>query len=144
MVQLTGALSRPDIDESSVEMVRDIARTSRVPAFFFYAPMILPDAATAQALLTQPEVARAVSKYPQLTKAVVGVGAWKEGQSTMADAVTERLIAIDASQLQAVPEVIAIVYGASKARAVRAAIVGGFVTSLVTHDAMARELLALA
>jgi len=43
-----------------------------------------------------------------------------------------------------VPEVIAIVYGASKARAVRAAILGGFVTSLVTHDAMADELLALA
>ncbi len=57
--------------------------------------------------------------------------------------LTERLIAIDASQ-QAVPEVIAIVYGASKARAVRAAILGGFVTSLVTHDAMADELLALA
>ena len=177
VVQLTGVLSRPDIDESSVEMVRDVARTSRVPAFFFYAPMILPDAATAQTLRTQPEVARAISKYPELTKAVVGVGAWQKGQSTMADAVTERerremralgvraelagiqldadggpvttslterLIAIDASQLQAVPEVIAIVYGASKARAVRAAMLGGFVKSLVTHDAMAIELLALA
>ena len=177
VVQLTGALSRPDIDESAVEMVRDIARASSVPAFFFYAPMILPDAATAQALRTQPEVARAVSKYPQLTKAVVGVGAWQRGQSTMADAMseserremyalgvraelagiqldgagkpvttslTERLIAIDAAQLRAVPEVIAIVYGASKAHAVRAAIAGGFVKTLVTHDAMADELLALA
>jgi len=46
VVQLTGALSRPDIDKSSAEMVRDVARTSGVPAFFFHAPMILPDATT--------------------------------------------------------------------------------------------------
>ena len=58
--------------------------------------------------------------------------------------LTDRLIGIDAAQLHAVPEVIAIAYGAPKAAAVRAAIRGGFVTSLVTHTAMANALLEAA
>jgi DNA-binding transcriptional regulator LsrR (DeoR family) len=177
VVQLTGALSRPDVDESSIELVRDVARTADGPAFYFYAPMILPDAATVRALRTQPEVARAISQFGRVTKAVVGCGAWRAGQSTVADAVTEaerqemydlgvraelcgiqlddegnivttalteRLIGIDAEGLRAIPEVIAIAYGAPKAPAVRAALRGGFATSLVTHRGMAWELLELA
>jgi DNA-binding transcriptional regulator LsrR (DeoR family) len=177
VVQLTGALSRPDVDESSIELVRDVARTANGPAYYFYAPMILPDAATVRALRTQPEVARAISQFGAVTKAVVGLGAWRAGQSTVADAVTEaerqemydlgvraelcgiqldaegntvttalteRLIGIDAEGLRAVPEVIAIAYGAPKAQAVRAGLRGGFATSLVTHRGMAWELLELA
>ena len=122
--------------------------------------MVLPDAATARVLRTQPEIARAIEAYPRVTKAVVGIGAWQPGLSTVADAVsdsdreqihaagvrgelsgvqfdiegdavvtslTDRLIGIDAAHLHAVPEVIAIAYGAPKAEAVRAAIRGGFV-----------------
>ena len=89
VVQLTGALSRPDVDESSIELVRDVARISNGPAYYFYAPMILPDAATTKALRTQPEVARAISRFPDVTKAVVGLGSWEAGQSTVADVVTD-------------------------------------------------------
>jgi DNA-binding transcriptional regulator LsrR (DeoR family) len=174
VVQLTGALSRPDVDESSIELVRDVARVSDGEAFYFYAPMILPDAATARALRTQPEVARAISRFPDVTKAVVGLGAWAAGQSTVADVVsdeerremynlgvraelcgvqldadgnavttdlTDRLIGIDAKGLAAIPDVIALAYGAPKAEAVRAGLRGGFATSLVTHTTMARRLL---
>jgi DNA-binding transcriptional regulator LsrR (DeoR family) len=177
VVQLTGALSRPDVDESSIELVRDVARISGGPAHFFYAPMIVPDAVTARALRTQPEVARATSRYPDLTHAVVGLGAWEAGQSTVADALsegerrelfdlgvraetcgiqldadgnavrtplTDRIIGINAEQLRAVPEVIAFVYGTSKAGAVEAAVRGGIATSLVTHTSLAHELLARA
>jgi DNA-binding transcriptional regulator LsrR (DeoR family) len=173
VVQLTGALSLPH-DESPVELVRDVARRSAGPAYFYYAPMIVPDAATASVLRTQPEVARAVEKFASVTKAVVGVGAWRKGLSTVADALTEqerrsihdlgvrselsgiqldaegtpvatqltpRLIGIDAAQLRRVPEVIGVVYGAPKADAVHAAVQGAFLTSLVTHPAMARELI---
>jgi DNA-binding transcriptional regulator LsrR (DeoR family) len=176
VVQLTGSLSLPT-DDSPIELVRDVARRSDGQAIFFYAPMVLPDAATARVLRTQPEIARAIDAYPRVTKAVVGIGAWEPGLSTVADSVsdaereeilaagvrgelsgvqfdehgapvvtslTERLIGIDAERLHAVPEVIAIAYGAPKAAAVRAAIRGGFVTSLVTHTAMGDALLELA
>ena len=174
VVQLTGALLRPDVDESAIELVRDLAALSGGPSFCFYAPMIVPDAATARVMRTQPEIARALDMSGQVTKAVVGVGAWQPGRSTVADAVTEaewregrelgvcaeiggvqldaegrpvstslteRLISIDAERLRAVDDVIGLVYGAEKAEAVRAALRGGFVTSLVTHGAMARALL---
>ena len=174
VVQLTGALSRADVSESPVELVRDVARTSGGPAYLFYAPLIVPDATTAQVMRTQPEIARALDMANRVTKAVVGVGAWAPGLSTVADAVTEderremhdlgvraevggiqlgadgavittplteRLIGIDARRLRAVPDVIGLVYGPAKADAVRAAVRGGLVTSLVTHGSMARALL---
>jgi DNA-binding transcriptional regulator LsrR (DeoR family) len=172
VVQLTGALSPQD--ESPIDLVRDVARFSAGQPYFYHAPMILPDAATARVLRTQAEVARAIGRFPEVTKAVVGVGAWRAGLSTVADALTEqerdeiydlgvrselsgvqldaegnpvttslteRLIGIAAEQLRDVPDVVGIVYGPPKAAAVHAAIRGGFVKSLVTHTAMARELL---
>jgi DNA-binding transcriptional regulator LsrR (DeoR family) len=88
VVQLNGVLSLLT-DESPVELVRDVARRSAGQAYVYYAPMILPDEMTARALRTQPEVARAAAKFCDVTKAVVGVGAWQKGQSTVADALTE-------------------------------------------------------
>src|ERR671914_114704 len=161
VVQLTGALSLPS-DDSSIELVRDLARKSNGQGFFYYAPMVLPD------------IARAIERYPDVTKAVIGVGAWQQGLSTVVGALTERerreiydlgvrselsgvqidgegnpvatpltdrLIGIDAEQLQAIPDVIAVAYGTAKVDAVNAGIRGGFITSLVTHAAMASGLL---
>jgi DNA-binding transcriptional regulator LsrR (DeoR family) len=64
VVQLTGAIGREDVDESSIELVRDVARIARGPAFCFYAPMIVPDSATARALREQTEVASAMAASP--------------------------------------------------------------------------------
>jgi DNA-binding transcriptional regulator LsrR (DeoR family) len=173
VVQLTGALSLP-ADDSSIELVRDLARASNGKGYFYYAPMVLPDAATARVLRTQPDIARAIERYPDVTKAVIGVGAWQHGLSTVVDALTEperreiyelgvrgelsgvqidadgnpvttpltdRLIGIDAQQLHAVPDVVAVAYGTAKVDAAAAGIRGGFITSLVTHAAMAGALL---
>jgi DNA-binding transcriptional regulator LsrR (DeoR family) len=88
VVQLTGALSRPDIDESSIELVRDVARITKGRAFYFYAPMIVPEAETARSLRSQSEVAQAMARYDDLTKAVITTGAWMPAQSTVVDALT--------------------------------------------------------
>lgn len=177
VVQLTGALARPDVDDSSIELVREVARVAGGPAYFFYAPMAVPDAATASALRQQPEVARAFSLIGSVTKAMAGVGAWAPEQSTLYDAtgeaeradlvrrgvcadvsgvlvddrgesvpadLTERMIGVTAAQMRAIPEVIAIVYGPAKVRAVLAAVRGGMVNSLVTHSTLAGALIATA
>jgi DNA-binding transcriptional regulator LsrR (DeoR family) len=88
VVQLTGALSRPDVDDSSIELVRDVARIARCPAYRFYAPLIVHDAPTAAALRRHPEVARAISMFPEVTKAVVAVGGWEPAASTVCDALS--------------------------------------------------------
>ena len=171
VVQLTGVLPLPG-DDSPVELVRDVARRSEGDGYFYYAPMILPDAVTAASLRTQPEVARAVERFPDVTKAVVGVGAWKAGLSTVADAVTERDRRADARRRRAQRAVRRPARRRGNARrhrahaaadrhrrrpaprraggdrrrlrpgegaAVRAAVRGGFVKSLVTHPAMAGD-----
>ncbi|QJY45286.1 sugar-binding transcriptional regulator [Pseudonocardia broussonetiae] len=89
VVQLTGALARPGVDDSSIELVREVARVAGGPAYFFYAPMAVADAATARALRRQPEVERAFSLIDSVTIAVAGVGAWESEQSTLYDATGE-------------------------------------------------------
>ena len=175
VVQLSGALSRPDVDESSVELVRDVARATGGTAYYFYAPMIVPEAETARSLRLQPEVASAMARFDELTKAIVTIGAWKPGQSTVVDAISaedyeearaagvvceiagmqldaqgtaaetplsERVIGIEVERLRRVPEIVAIAYGSEKATAVRAAVRGELITTLITHGSLARELLA--
>jgi len=89
VVQLTGAIRMPDGDEGSIDIVRDVARAAGGPAYVFYAPFTLPDAATAATLRNQREVALTFGQLPKVTKAVVGIGAWAPGQSTLYDTARE-------------------------------------------------------
>jgi DNA-binding transcriptional regulator LsrR (DeoR family) len=174
VIQLTGALARPDVEDSSVDLVRRVGRTFGGPAYFFYAPTIVPDAATASALRRVPEVARTLRQFGSVTKAVVGIGLWAPTQSTVYDAteedvrdalhrrgvrgeiagaivdgaghsvdtdLPERMICPSADQLRAIPEVLAIAYNRVRSPAVKAAVRGGLVDSLVTHASLARTLL---
>lgn len=177
VVQLTGVLTIRGIDDSSVDIVRDAARASKGAAYVFFVPFIVPNAPTARALRLQPEVARAFGRLPSVTRAIVGVGLWEPGQSTLYDdadpqdhavlrrrnvcaeisgvfltaegepvstGLTDRMIAITAEQMRAIPEVLAIPYGAERAPAVLAALRSGLVNGIVTHTALARPLLDLA
>lgn len=90
VVQLTGALSFQTGDVSPIDLVRDIARVAGGPAYAFYAPFTVRDAATARALREQPEVAQAFQQLPRITKAVAGIGFWGPGDSTLYDAADER------------------------------------------------------
>lgn len=177
VVQMTGVLPIQGSDDTSVDIVRDAARASGGPAYVFHVPFIVPDATTARALRRQPEVARALGHLPEVTRAVVGIGLWEAGQSTLFDGadrqdhavlrrrgvcaeisglfltadgepvstgLTDRMIAFTAEQLAAVPEVLALPYGAARAPAVLAALRSGLVNGLVTHTSLARHLLDMA
>jgi DNA-binding transcriptional regulator LsrR (DeoR family) len=174
VVQLSGALPAADGIDTSVDAVRGVAGRSGGVAHVFYAPLTVSDATTARALRQQPEVARAFSQLPLVTKAVAGVGLWEAGQSTLYDAASEeerrtvrelgvcadisgvfvsadgdpvptelaeRLIAISAEEMRAIPEVIVIPYGIRKEPAVRAALRSGLVSGMVTHTSLARAVL---
>src|SRR5436305_1023940 len=58
------------------------------PAHVFYAPMILDDAQTAAAVRRQGDIADAFALLPSVTVAVVALGAWAPGLSTIYDAIT--------------------------------------------------------
>jgi DNA-binding transcriptional regulator LsrR (DeoR family) len=86
VVQLTGALSGPD-GSDVLELVRRVARASGGTPHVFYAPLVAPDAASARTLRRQPEVVHAAELARRVTVAVVGIGAWQPGLSTIYDMV---------------------------------------------------------
>ena len=86
-VQLSGALPRPDVRESAVDLVHRIAEATGSSAVTFYAPLAVPDAATAEGLRTQPGIAEALAEHASLTRAVVSIGRWAPGESTAYDSL---------------------------------------------------------
>ncbi len=179
VVQLTGVLPRDlagqNDEDTAVDLVRHLARVSRGPAYLYFAPFLVPDAATAHALRRQPEIIRAFGKATSADVAVFGVGGWAPGLSTLYQGATppervelvragvcaelagvclasdgtpvhtpfsERMITVDAAQIAAMSQRIAIPYGIDKHPAVLAALRSGLVTMLVTHSSLAEALLA--
>src|SRR5579864_4282973 len=87
IVQLTGAVPPPD-GRDLLELVRGVARVGGGTAHVFYAPMLVDDAATATAIRRQGDIAEAFALIPSVTIAVVSIGAWQPGLSTIYDAIT--------------------------------------------------------
>lgn len=87
IVQLSGALAIPDL-ESPVDLVRSAANLSGGIAHHFYAPLVAADPASARMLRRQPGVSEALEHVAQVTVAVVGVGSWAAGESTLFDLAT--------------------------------------------------------
>ena len=85
IVQLTGAVPPPD-GRDLLDLVRSVARVGGGPAHVFYAPMIVGDADTAAAIRRQADVADALALVPSVTIAMVAIGAWAPGLSTIYDA----------------------------------------------------------
>lgn len=96
VVQISGAISRPDASDV-LEAVRRFTRTGGGPTYVFYAPLICHDAGAWMTYQHQPEVARCWQLFGDVTVAVVGVGAWRPGLSTVYDALPpkDRLVCQD-------------------------------------------------
>jgi DNA-binding transcriptional regulator LsrR (DeoR family) len=90
VVQLTGALTRPDVDAGATELVRDIARRTQAEPSVFYAPMVVSDPAAADALARQQQLIDTFARFARVTKAVVGIGGWNPPASTLYDALDPR------------------------------------------------------
>jgi DNA-binding transcriptional regulator LsrR (DeoR family) len=85
IVQLTGAVPPPD-GRDLLDLVRSVARIGGGPAHVFYAPMIVDDAQTAAAIRRQTDVADAFALVSSVTVAMLAIGAWAPGLSTIYDA----------------------------------------------------------
>lgn len=88
VVQLSGAIALPDFDSSAVDIVRRASRLAGATSHVFYAPFVLDDAASADALRRQPAVAEGLARARAVTLAVVGIGQWAPGESTIHDLLT--------------------------------------------------------
>lgn len=89
VVQLTGVYDAGTADSGSVEAVRRAADVSGGEAHPIYAPMLLPDSATAAALRGQTGIARAFDYFDKVTVACVSIGSWAPGISTVYDMLSD-------------------------------------------------------
>ncbi|MFE0190490.1 sugar-binding transcriptional regulator [Streptomyces sp. NPDC058989] len=89
VVQLCGVTPLRPVNVSAVEAVRRAATISRGVVYPIYAPLLLPDATAARMLREQPGVVDAVRRFGDVTKAVVTVGGWGPGLSTVFDALSD-------------------------------------------------------
>lgn len=88
VVQMTGVTS--NTMDNSMELVRRITEKSGGKPYPIFAPLLLPDAATASGLLRQPDLAAAAAQFGTITKAVVAVGSWDPPNSQLRDAMSSR------------------------------------------------------
>lgn len=86
IVQLAGALPVPG-SGNSMELIQNLGRHSGVRTWPLWAPLVLENAQTAQSLRDQPEIAQTLTRADALDVAVVAVGSWAPGQSTVFDRV---------------------------------------------------------
>jgi DNA-binding transcriptional regulator LsrR (DeoR family) len=178
VVQLCGVIPRiaaADDEIHSVELVRQAARQCAGTAVTFYAPLVVPDVATAATLRRQPGIADALRYGDHLSAAVIAIGQWEPGGSTVHDALPyrertefarkgavaetagmiftasgrqprdglqKRVIAVTERQLRRTPEVVALVSEPERTPAIRALMRSGLVSTLITHEAVARRLIA--
>ncbi|AXK33352.1 transcriptional regulator [Streptomyces armeniacus] len=89
VVQLTGVYDAGTADRGSVEAVRRAAEVAGGEAHPIYAPMLLPDSATAAALRSQTGIARAFEYFDKVTVAAVSIGSWEPGISTVHDMLSD-------------------------------------------------------
>ncbi|MFO7691148.1 MAG: sugar-binding domain-containing protein [Cryobacterium sp.] len=87
IVQLTGVTSA-SVADSSIRAMQRVAAISRGRSFPIYAPMLLDNPALIAALAREPGIAAAQSRFPQLTRALVTIGAWSDTESTLFAACT--------------------------------------------------------
>lgn len=87
VVQLCGVQAGMDMRDRSVETVSRVAAAGGGDAYPIYAPLVLPDRRTAATLRGQPGIAETFGQFRHLTKAVVSIGAWAPGESTVHDSL---------------------------------------------------------
>jgi DNA-binding transcriptional regulator LsrR (DeoR family) len=89
VVQIVGSVPTLELDVNSLELVRRVAERATGPVYPLHVPLIVDTPETAAALRRDPHVTRTLAMFDGLTKAVVGIGAWAPGGSTVRAALDD-------------------------------------------------------
>ena len=83
VVQIVGIVPSLELNVNSLELVRRLAARAGGAVYPLPVPLIVEDAAVAASLRADPHVARTIAMFPKVTRALVGIGAWTRGGSTL-------------------------------------------------------------
>lgn len=88
VVQLVGSVPSLELDVNSTELVRRLAERAGGRVYPLHVPLILQSAGVAEALRSDPNLSQTLDMFSRVTRAVVGIGAWVEGGSTVRAALS--------------------------------------------------------
>lgn len=89
VVQIVGSVPTLQLDVNSLELVRRVAARAGGAIYPLHVPLIVGSPDVAAALRADPNVAATLAMFPHLTRAVVGIGSWEPGGSTVRAALSE-------------------------------------------------------
>ena len=89
IVQLVGSVPTIQLEANSLELVRRLAERATGPVFPLHVPLLVGNAEMADALASDSMASTTLAKFDSLTRAVVGIGAWAPGASTIRAALSE-------------------------------------------------------
>lgn len=83
VVQVVGGVPSLELDVNSMELVRRVAERTGGAVYPLHAPIVVSTPEMAAGLREDPHVGRTIAMFDRLTKAVVGVGSWRDGGSSL-------------------------------------------------------------
>ena len=93
VVQIIGSIPSADLNVNSLELVRRLGESTGGAVHALHVPMILDSAEVATSLRGTDYVASTLAMFPLLTCAIVGIGGWRPGASSLRSALPADLIA---------------------------------------------------
>lgn len=93
IVQMIGGITTLKGSLHASELLRRLAAVTGGQTYALHAPLILPDAETAQGLRAEKSVARTLGMISKVDVAVVGVGSWNPRSSGLVEVLSERDVA---------------------------------------------------
>ncbi len=97
VVQLVGSIPAADLDMNALELVRRMTVRGAGAVFPLHVPLIVDTPETATRLRADVHAAATFAAFARVTRAIVGIGAWTAGESTLRSAVS----AADAAAIDA-------------------------------------------
>lgn len=87
VVQLTGMAGA--ITANGTDLVRRISEVSGGRSWPMYAPLVVPDARTAESLSGNQQIQETIGRHAEVSCAIVSVGAWSPGASQVYESLTD-------------------------------------------------------
>ncbi len=88
VVQVVGIVPTLELNVNSLELVRQLAGRAGGSVYPLHVPLIVESEEVAAALRADPHVGRTLAMFPRVTRAIVGIGSWTSGGSTVRAALS--------------------------------------------------------
>ncbi len=89
VVQLVGSVPSMDLDINALELIRRMTGRGAGSVYPLHVPLIVDTPEVAAGLRADPHAATTFRMFRLVTRAIVGIGAWTPGGSTLRPAVSE-------------------------------------------------------